>query len=137
MSRRAGAVVLACGLIAGGAGGYWLARLLTPVAEPQAAAAAAERKILYYRDPSGAPYWSSEPKKDADGRDWLPVYEDEEVSFEPAGKKPTAGGAGEILYYRNPMGLPDISPVPKKTRWGWTTSRSTRARSRTTARPSR
>jgi hypothetical protein len=35
-------------------------------------------KILYYRDPSGAPYWSASPKKDASGRDYLPVYEDEE-----------------------------------------------------------
>ena len=80
------------------------------------APAAAERKILYYRDPSGAPYWSAEPKKDANGRDYLPVYEDEEISFEPGGKKPppTAGGPRKILYYRNPMGLPDTSPVPKK-----------------------
>jgi Cu(I)/Ag(I) efflux system membrane fusion protein len=36
------------------------------------------------------------------------------VSFEPGGKKPTAGGQRKILYYRNPMGLPDTSPVPKK-----------------------
>ena len=56
------------------------------------------------------------------GRDYLPVYEDEEISFEPGGKKPPQAGAGKvaaggprrILYYRNPMGLPDTSPVPKK-----------------------
>jgi membrane fusion protein, copper/silver efflux system len=36
------------------------------------------RKVLYYRDPSGAPYWSAAPKKDASGRDYVPVYEDEE-----------------------------------------------------------
>ena len=38
------------------------------------------------------------------------------MSFEPGGKKPrpSAGGARRILYYRNPMGLPDTSPVPKK-----------------------
>jgi Cu(I)/Ag(I) efflux system membrane fusion protein len=115
MSRRTGAIILAFGLIAGGAGGYWLARLPSSVPAPPSAAAAAERKILYYRDPSGAPYWSAEPKKSPDGRDWLPVYEDEEVSFEPAGKKPpAAGGPRKVLYYRNPMGLPDTSPVPKK-----------------------
>jgi len=28
--------------------------------------------------------------------------------------KPGGGGDGEILYYKNPMGLPDTSPVPKK-----------------------
>src|SRR6266498_421733 len=83
---------------------------------PESTAAAAERKILYYRDPSGAPSWSAEPKKDAQGRDYVPVFEDEEISFEPPAKKPTstAGGPRKILYYRNPMGLPDTSPVPKK-----------------------
>jgi Cu(I)/Ag(I) efflux system membrane fusion protein len=114
MNRRAGAIILACGLIAGGAGGYWVARLPSSVPPPPSAAAAAERKILYYRDPSGAPYWSAEPKKDGQGRDYIPVYEDEEVSFEPGGKKPAVGGPRKILYYRNPMGLPDTSPVPKK-----------------------
>jgi membrane fusion protein, copper/silver efflux system len=120
MSRLAGAILLTLGVSAGAAGGYWYARLPAgvpaPTVAPENTAAAADRKILYYRDPSGAPYWSAEPKKDADGRDYLPVYEDEEISFEPRGKKPTAtaGGPRKILYYRNPMGLPDTSPVPKK-----------------------
>jgi membrane fusion protein, copper/silver efflux system len=120
MSRLASAIVLALGVSAGAAGGYWYARLPAgvpaPTVAPENTAAAADRKILYYREPSGAPYWSAEPKKDADGRDYLPVYEDEEISFEPRGKKPTAtaGGPRKILYYRNPMGLPDTSPVPKK-----------------------
>jgi len=120
MRHLASAIVLALGVSAGAAGGYWYARLHAgvpaPTVAPENTAAAAERKILYYRDPSGAPYWSAEPKKDAQGRDYLPVYEDEEISFEPRGKKPTAtaGGPRKILYYRNPMGLPDTSPVPKK-----------------------
>jgi Cu(I)/Ag(I) efflux system membrane fusion protein len=120
MGRLRGMIFLAIGLSAGAAGGYWYARPLggLPAADaaPESAVAAAERKILYYRDPSGAPNWSAEPKKDAAGRDYLPVFEDEEISFEPAGKKPaaTAGGPRKILYYRNPMGLPDTSPVPKK-----------------------
>jgi Cu(I)/Ag(I) efflux system membrane fusion protein len=113
-------ILLAIGLSAGAAGGYWYARLpaRVPAATiaPETVAAASERKILYYRDPSGGPYWSAEPKKDAADRDYLPVFEDEEISFEPAGKKPTAsvGGPRKILYYRNPMGLPDTSAVPKK-----------------------
>ena len=92
-------------------------RMPTSTAPPQSTRAAAERKILYYRDPSGAPYWSAEPKKDADGRDYLPVYEDEEVSFEPGERRSTRrphSRSRKILYYRNPMGLPDTSPVPKK-----------------------
>lgn len=31
---------------------------------------------------------------------------------------PSAGGERKVLYYRNPMGLPDISPVPKKDSMG-------------------
>ena len=30
----------------------------------------------------------------------------------------TPGGERQILYYRNPMGLPDTSPVPKKDSMG-------------------
>jgi membrane fusion protein, copper/silver efflux system len=121
MRHLASAIVLALGVSAGAAGGYWYARLpagvpASDIAPENMAAAAAERRILYYRDPTGAPYWAAEPKKDADGRDYLPVYEDEEISFEPRAKTPpaTAGGPRKILYYRNPMGLPDTSPVPKK-----------------------
>src|SRR5499427_1851079 len=119
MPRLIGAIVLALGVTAGAVAGYWYGRL--PAGVPASAVApestaAAERKVLYYRDPSGAPYWSAEPKKDASGRDYLPVYEDEEISFESGDKKPfaAAGGTRKILYYRNPMGLPDTSPVPKK-----------------------
>ena len=117
-------VFLVLGVIAGTAGGYWYARLPASTSTPSIAAAfvasAVERKILYYRDPSGAPYWSAGPKKDANGRDYLPVYEDEEVSFDPRSKKPpqAASGVRRILYYRNPMGLPDTSPVPKKDPMG-------------------
>src|SRR5437016_10332271 len=120
MSRFRGAIILAIGLTAGAAAGYRYAR--PPASFPdlvsamQPAAPSGHGKIIYYRDPSGEPYWSAEPKQDAQGRDYLPVYEDEEVSFEPAPKKPpaTAGGPNRIRYYRNPMGLPDTSPVPKK-----------------------
>jgi membrane fusion protein, copper/silver efflux system len=119
MRPLGGVILLALGATAGAAGGYWYARQPAGVpasVAPETTAAASDRKILYYRDPSGAPYWSAEPKKDADGRDYLPVYEDEEISFEPGAKKPTPTAAGprKILYYRNPMGLPDTSPVPKK-----------------------
>ena len=119
MNRLGGAIVLACGLIAGAAGGYWYARspadLPNSVAATQAAPAV-DRRIIYYRDPSRAPYWSATPKKDGSGRDYLPVYDDEEVSFDPEAKKasPAASGPRKILYYRNPMGLADTSPVPKK-----------------------
>jgi Cu(I)/Ag(I) efflux system membrane fusion protein len=115
-------ILIALAAAACAAGGYWYARLPAGLSglAPQSTATAAERKILYYRDPSGAPNFSATPKQDANGRDYVPVYEDEEVSFEPGGKKPapTASGPRRILYYRNPMGLPDTSPVPKKDSMG-------------------
>lgn len=82
-------------------------------------AAAAERKVIYYREPSGAPFWSAVPKKDSRGRDYLPVYDDEAPSLgEPSPKPKAAEASRKILYYRNPMGLADTSPVPKKDSMG-------------------
>jgi RND family efflux transporter, MFP subunit len=82
-------------------------------------AAAAERTILYYRDPAGAPFWSATPKNDAQGRAFVPVYDDAEPTFDPPPAQPKAvQGERKILFYRNPMGLPDTSPVPKKDSMG-------------------
>jgi Cu(I)/Ag(I) efflux system membrane fusion protein len=86
-------------------------------AEVTSAAAAADRTPLYYRDPGGAPLWSASPKKDDRGRDYLPVYDDDQAAPEPA-KQQQADSSRKILYYRNPMGLPDTSPVPKKDPMG-------------------
>jgi membrane fusion protein, copper/silver efflux system len=124
MRRLAGVALLGVGVMAGAAGGYWYAQHLLAVASPVATntAIAADRAIIYYRDPSGAPYWSATPKKDKDGRDYLPVYEDEEPAFGPGGEIKTSASktaeSRKILYYRNPMGLPDTSPVPKKDSMG-------------------
>src|SRR5437763_4953970 len=82
-------------------------------------ASAAERQPLYYQDPTGKPDYSPTPKKDAVGRDYVPVYEDTNAA--PATARtppPPLGGERRILYYRNPMGLPDTSPVPKKDSMG-------------------
>ena len=77
-------------------------------------------KVLYYRDPMDRPYYSAEPKKDEMGMDYIAVYEGEEDSGQapPPPTAPTAPAKGKILYYRNPMGLPDTSPVPKKDSMG-------------------
>ncbi len=122
MSRIRTIFVLALGLSIGAAGQYWYAHRHTPSvasAVELASAAAAEKAILYYRDPSGAPNWSVSPKNNAAGQAYLPVYDDEEISFEP---KPApskqASSDRKILYYRNPMGLADTSPVPKRDPMG-------------------
>ena len=40
------------------------------------------------------------------------------VEPEPRADVPKKEGPGKIIYYRNPMGLPDVSPVPKKDSMG-------------------
>ncbi|TFV75901.1 efflux RND transporter periplasmic adaptor subunit [Bradyrhizobium frederickii] len=100
-------------------GAYWFSNegSWSVHAEATPAAAQANRAPLYYRDPGGAPLWSAAPKKDDRGRDYLPVYDDDQAA--PAAPKPAqAASSRKILYYRNPMGLPDTSPVPKKDPMG-------------------
>ena len=78
-------------------------------AEPSA------RKVLYWKDPDGKNDFTPSPKKTADGRDYLPVYDDQEAAI--AGTTPVKP-KGKPLYYRNPMGLADTSPTPKKDSMG-------------------
>ncbi|WP_011578827.1 MULTISPECIES: efflux RND transporter periplasmic adaptor subunit [Chelativorans] len=91
---------------------------------PASAGPAQSGPVIYYRDPDGQPFYSAVPKKTANGRDFLAVHADEDVSFEekPGNKEvaaaPANGGAKRVLYYRNPMGLPDTSPTPKKDSMG-------------------
>jgi len=126
------ASALALALLASAAAGYRLgtgawpdSAALTqfdgqsPDAQPAGGAAppAAQRTVLYWRHPDGAPDYAPEPKKTEDGRDYLPVYEDEEPTLpgeKAREKEAVAKTDKKILYYRNPMGLPDTSPVPKK-----------------------
>ncbi len=77
------------------------------------------RKIIYYRNPMGETDISPLPKKDSMGMDYIPVYENEVPAIEEK-KSELAPSSGEkkILYYRNPMGLPDKSSVPKKDSMG-------------------
>ena len=111
------------------AGGFWAARehpaWLSHDTRPEehvhpvGAAAPRDRAILYYQDPTGKPDFSAAPKQDAAGRDYLPVYEDAEATPRTTSPAPApAPSSGRVLYYRNPMGLPDTSPVPKKDSMG-------------------
>lgn len=99
-------------------GFHWSLNASGWLADISPAAAAADRTPLYYRDPGGAPLWSAGPKKDDRGRDYVPVYDDERAVAETSKPKQQADSARKILYYRNPMGLPDTSPVPKKDSMG-------------------
>ncbi len=74
--------------------------------------------VIYYRHPDGSPEWSAAPGTTADGRDFLPVLASEDVSFDPEMIVASPEAEPAVLYYRNPMGLPDTSPVPKKDSMG-------------------
>jgi Cu(I)/Ag(I) efflux system membrane fusion protein len=77
--------------------------------------------IIYYRNPDGLPDYSQTPKKTSSGKEYLPVRASEDVSFEEKAPETTTAKGGErgrIRYYRNPMGLPDTSPTPKKDSMG-------------------
>lgn len=83
-------------------------------------ARAEDRPPLYYQDPDGKPFYASGPQKTEQGRDYRPVFEDgvaaqAKLATPP---KPKASGEHRVLYYRNPMGLPDTSPNPKKDSMG-------------------
>jgi Cu(I)/Ag(I) efflux system membrane fusion protein len=88
----------------------------TPQAEPTG-------PVIYWRHPDGLPEWSATARQTADGRAFLPVLSSEDLSLGPA-PEPEAEmamvetGERTILYYRNPMGLPDTSPVPKQDSMG-------------------
>lgn len=123
-------------LTAAGGGGYLVGSGRLPFDSavvvpwlPTGWSAAAEKPegvgpILYYRHPDAKPEYSSLPKKTADERDFQPVRKSEDVSFEELGTPvdktvaDTTPSGRKVLFYRNPMGLPDTSPVPKKDSMG-------------------
>ena len=137
MRGEARAALAAVALVATGAGGYWAGQrgvalpslpwlqgrgMQSAAAEPMVPGVPVG-PIVYYRDPDGHADYADAPKRTADGRDYLAVHASEDVSFEapPAlAAEPAPAGATprKIRFYRNPMGLPDTSPVPKKDSMG-------------------
>jgi len=125
MTRKAFMLLTLAALLAAGAGGYWVGRhgLSVPaiVAAGRAAPAparAANDPVIYYQDPDGKSFYSLEPKQTSDGRAWRAVRASEDVSFEKKVAVTNQPGGSRILYYRNPMGLADFSPIPKKDSMG-------------------
>ncbi|HMN38827.1 MAG TPA: efflux RND transporter periplasmic adaptor subunit [Hyphomicrobium sp.] len=101
--------------------GRWpdTSHLATLAHEAPAPEHAHARKVLYWRHPSDEAEFSAQARKTEDGRDYVPVYDDQEADFanaRPKGEAPPPNR--KILYYRNPMGLPDTSPTPKKDSMG-------------------
>jgi Cu(I)/Ag(I) efflux system membrane fusion protein len=91
---------------------------------PHVSSAATADSAIYYQDPDGKPFYSLTPKKMPDGRAWRAVRASADVSFDEPEEQPAQTKGAEakterkIKYYRNPMGLPDTSPVPKKDSMG-------------------
>lgn len=99
-------------------------RVNPPASATTSAAAAELGATIYFQDPDGRPFYSLAPKKTPDGRDWRGVPASADVSFDAPEEAPTEAKPAEakaerkIKYYRNPMGLPDTSPAPKKDSMG-------------------
>jgi membrane fusion protein, copper/silver efflux system len=122
--KRAIAGVTVAALIAAAAGGFIGVRRhhhLTAAPLVSTALAQTSDDPIYYQDPDGKPFYSLTPKKVPDGRDYraVPVGADLGFDDEPAAAPATATATDrKIKFYRNPMGLADTSPVPKKDSMG-------------------
>jgi Cu(I)/Ag(I) efflux system membrane fusion protein len=125
MNRAVVTSVAVAAFIAAAGGGFvagraqWSAAGVTGMVTP--ATAEGSPAPIYFQDPDGKPSYSLNPRKTPDGRDYRAVPAGADVSFDEAAMPSTAtAGASErkIKYYRNPMGLPDRSPVPKKDSMG-------------------
>ena len=114
----------ALGLVAGRSNGplsVWLDGILPAAARQSMAQSEASGSIIDYRDPDGLPAHSLTPKKNSAGKDYAAVRSSEDASFEekaPQTMTAKGGDRGKIRFYRNPMGLPDTSPTPKKDSMG-------------------
>lgn len=126
-------------LAAAGTAGYWAGNrdLALPLPaflahrgddHAPAPAPAPAATPLYYHHPDDETLYSEGPARTEDGRDYVAVYDETDMAAAGAHDHgahdhgaPVAQEAREgrrILYYRNPMGLPDISPVPRQDSMG-------------------
>jgi membrane fusion protein, copper/silver efflux system len=124
MNRSRRTLPVLAAVLAAGITGYWFgnhgfrtSELVTSTGAAQTNARPPTGAIIYYRDPDNRPLYSLEPKQAPDGRPYRAVLASEDLDFDPRQAATDAPGPADskrILYYRNPMGLPDTSPVPKK-----------------------
>src|SRR5713226_164265 len=127
MNRAVFTSATVAALIAAAGGGFITGRAQRQPAETSSmavvtpAAAQTSGAPIYYQDPDGKPFYSLTPMKTEDGRAYRGVPASADISFEEASAPeaaPTAPTDRKIKYYRNPMGLPDTSPTPKKDSMG-------------------
>jgi Cu(I)/Ag(I) efflux system membrane fusion protein len=127
MSRAVFTSATVAALIAAAGGGFIAGRAQRQAAETPGmavvtpAAAQTTGAPIYYQDPDGRPLYSLTPTKTPDGRAYRGVPAGADISFEEASAPeaaPAMPADRKIKYYRNPMGLPDTSPAPKKDSMG-------------------
>jgi Cu(I)/Ag(I) efflux system membrane fusion protein len=121
MTRATWLTLVLTAFAAVGTGSFWLMRdgvRLTAPGVTRAMADAVEDPVIYYQDPDGKPSYAAEPKQTPDGRPYRAVHASEDVSFDEPSATAMARSAKRVLYYRNPMGLPDVSPTPKRDSMG-------------------
>lgn len=140
MTRAIISAAVLAAVAAAAVGGYWIGRhgdmaadLVATIgvwhgSEAAAAPVSASGPVVYYRDPDGRPSYSHTPRFTSDGRPFVAVLASEEAASADlasggaaapqAPVSPSGSGERRVLYYRNPMGLPDTSPVPKKDSMG-------------------
>jgi Cu(I)/Ag(I) efflux system membrane fusion protein len=126
VSPLKGLVSVAAILVAAGAG-LWsgqtgLLKLPMPAVAMSEAHPAVSGSVIYYRDPNGKPFYSLTPRNTEGGQAYVPVLASEDVTFDPKARVTQVvdapARAKKIKFYRNPMGLPDTSPTPKKDSMG-------------------
>src|SRR5438552_5339862 len=109
LNRR---LVIAAALVVAAAAGYWgghVGLVRAPLHKSSLAEAQPSGPVIYYKDPNGRPSYSPTPRNTDDGKPYIAVLASEEEGADP--RPPSAAQTGKkILHYRNPMGLPDISP---------------------------
>jgi membrane fusion protein, copper/silver efflux system len=127
MNRAGFVIATVAALIAAAGGGFIAGRAQRQPAESSGmavvspAATQTSSAPIYYQDPDGRPLYSLTPTRTTDGRDYRGVPPGADISFEQASAPEAAAPAPmdrKIKYYRNPMGLPDTSPTPKKDSMG-------------------
>lgn len=124
MKRLILASVTGAALIAAAGGGFIGVREhlnSTDASLVSSAAAQTGEEPIYYQDPDGRPFYSLDPKKTPDGRDYRAVPARADLSFDDesaAIPATTTATDRRIKFYRNPMGLADTSPTPKKDSMG-------------------
>lgn len=122
--NRTGWLLLILAACAAGVGGFWMGhtRMPMPAETTVGVTVSGTGPIIYFQDPDGLPAYTEAPAKKSDGRPYRPVRASEDIDVTPGQSAPpkmdAASSEKKIRYYRNPMGLPDISKAPKKNSMG-------------------